>query len=166
MAILTEKKILKPYIKKAAGYVKSSLSSAHVEMNDGKTLQTTIDDLTNNLTHYPIKQSGIYNGQSYYASKFNNGEMILRQRLHLLVAFPNQWGVLWESEKINYGNFAVPFSSAPRVWATNVGDAGFFVESILNTTANSIGHGYLVRPNQLTTPYNLFIDILAIGEWK
>lgn len=50
MAILTGKQILKPYFKKASGYIKSLLSSQHVEMNDGRTLQTTIDTLNKNLT--------------------------------------------------------------------------------------------------------------------
>ena len=38
MAVLTEKQILKPYIKKATGYIKSLLSAQHVEMNNGSPL--------------------------------------------------------------------------------------------------------------------------------
>lgn len=50
MAILTGKEIIRPYIKKSAGYIKSLLSAKHVEMDDGKTLQTTVDEINNNLT--------------------------------------------------------------------------------------------------------------------
>lgn len=166
MPIITGKEILRPYLKIASGYIKSLLPAQHVEMDNGKSLQISIDEINQNFTNNPIKESGLYNGQSYYASKFSNGEMILRQRLRLLVTAPNQWGTLWESPKISYGNFAVPFSSTPRVWGINVGDTGFFIETIMETTANSIGVGYLVRPSQLTAAYNVFIDILAIGEWK
>ena len=49
MSILTEKQILKPYIKKATGYIKSLLSAQHVEMNNGITLQSTVDQINNNL---------------------------------------------------------------------------------------------------------------------
>ena len=54
MSILTGKQVLKPYIKKATGYIKSLLSSQHVEMNDGKTLQTAFDEINNNLMHQYI----------------------------------------------------------------------------------------------------------------
>ena len=50
MSIITGNEIFTPYIKKAAGYIKSLLSAHHVEMDNGKTLQTTIDDIDNSLT--------------------------------------------------------------------------------------------------------------------
>lgn len=49
MSILTGKQVLKPYIKKTTGYIKSLLSSQHVEMKGGKTLQTAVDEINNNL---------------------------------------------------------------------------------------------------------------------
>ena len=50
MSILTGKQVLKPYIKKTTGYIKSLLSSQHVEMNNGITLQSNVDQINNNLT--------------------------------------------------------------------------------------------------------------------
>lgn len=38
MAVLAEKQVLKPYIKKVAGYIKSLLSAQHVQMNNGSPL--------------------------------------------------------------------------------------------------------------------------------
>lgn len=49
MAILTGKQVLRPFIRKTAGYIKSLLSSDHVEMEDGKTLQTAVEDITSEL---------------------------------------------------------------------------------------------------------------------
>lgn len=49
MAILAGKEIIKPYIKKSTGYIKSLLSAQHVEMKKGKTLQTSIDEIDTNL---------------------------------------------------------------------------------------------------------------------
>lgn len=51
MAIIAGKEILRPYIKKAAGYIKSLISSQHVEMSDGMTLQSAIDKINNNLSY-------------------------------------------------------------------------------------------------------------------
>ena len=55
MAIISGKQILKPFIKRASGYVKSLLSAEHVEMGDGSTLQETVNELNSNLTHKYIK---------------------------------------------------------------------------------------------------------------
>lgn len=49
MSVSTGKQVLKPYIKKTTGYVKSLLSSQHVEMKNGKTLQTAVDEINGNL---------------------------------------------------------------------------------------------------------------------
>lgn len=51
MSILSGKEVIKPYIKKATGYIKSLVSSQHVEMNDGKTLQAAVDELDGKLTN-------------------------------------------------------------------------------------------------------------------
>ena len=59
MAVLTGKNVFKPYIKKTTGYIKSLLSSQHVEMDNGKTLQFTIDEISNILTNkFSYKQIG------------------------------------------------------------------------------------------------------------
>lgn len=52
MAILQGKEILNPFIHKAGGYVKSLLSSNHVEMNDGNTLQNAMDHMLDKI--YPV----------------------------------------------------------------------------------------------------------------
>ena len=57
MAVLAEKQVLKPYIKKAAGYIKSLLSAQHVEMNNGITLQSAVDEIHNNLYETKKKMS-------------------------------------------------------------------------------------------------------------
>lgn len=49
MSIITGNEIIKPYIKKATGYIKSLLSAQHVEIENGATLQTAIDEIDNNL---------------------------------------------------------------------------------------------------------------------
>ena len=51
MAIITGKEILRPYLKKTTGYIKSLLSAQHVEMDDGQSLQTAVDEINNNLTY-------------------------------------------------------------------------------------------------------------------
>lgn len=67
MAILTGKEILRPYIKKTTGYIKSLISSQHVEMNNGITLQSTIDGININLIYEE------YNSGVWHVRKWNNG---------------------------------------------------------------------------------------------
>ena len=50
MTIATDSKIIKPYIKTTNGYMKTLLSSHHIETTAGKTLQAVIDELNDNLT--------------------------------------------------------------------------------------------------------------------
>lgn len=49
MAIITGKDLFKPFICRTAGYVKSLLSSEHIEMNSGITLQEATDVMDYNL---------------------------------------------------------------------------------------------------------------------
>lgn len=51
MSILTGTETIKPYIKRASGYIKSLLSSQHVVMKNGETLQTAVDEINNNLAY-------------------------------------------------------------------------------------------------------------------
>lgn len=71
MSILDGKQVLKPYIKKTTGYIKSLLSSQHVEMKDGKTLQTTVEEIDNNLTYLKLPALTILleSGGNYGAGK-------------------------------------------------------------------------------------------------
>ena len=57
MSIIAGTEIVKPYVKKAAGYIKSLLSAQHVAMNNGMTLQSTVDEINNNLSFSYIKSS-------------------------------------------------------------------------------------------------------------
>lgn len=50
MALLTGKQVLRPFLRKTAGYVKALLSSDHVEMNNGDTVQMAVDEINDNLS--------------------------------------------------------------------------------------------------------------------
>lgn len=76
MSILTEKQILKPYIKKATGYIKSLLSAQHVEMKDGKTLQTSLDEINSNLGYeFGSKSIGAGSNEMGYYKKYTDGRL-------------------------------------------------------------------------------------------
>lgn len=72
MALLPETKILKPYIKKAGGYIKSLLSSHHVKMDDDTTLQTTIDTLRLNLNLRLLNAGG---NHDWYYRQWSDGTL-------------------------------------------------------------------------------------------
>ncbi|MCB7303118.1 hypothetical protein [Bariatricus massiliensis] len=75
MSILTGKQVLKPYIKKATGYIKSLLSSQHVEMNDGKTLQSAVDEINNNLNAMSYERLSI---GKWLLKKYSDGSCEMR----------------------------------------------------------------------------------------
>lgn len=64
MSILVGKQVLRPFIRKASGYVKSLLSSEHVEMNSGSTLQETMNEITNNLHTHETLINGKFDTES------------------------------------------------------------------------------------------------------
>lgn len=71
MSIITGKEILKPYLKKTTGYIKSLLSAQHVEMDDGKSLQTAVDEIYNNLMPTAWTKLGTCAGLTCYY-KYNS----------------------------------------------------------------------------------------------
>lgn len=84
MAVLAEKQVLKPYIKKTTGYIKSLLSSQHVEMNNGITLQSTVDQINNNLTLLNSNLTQVYrtdSGGDWTVKKYAGGWCELYIRL-------------------------------------------------------------------------------------
>ena len=95
MSILTGKQVLKPYIKKATGYIKSLLSSQHVEMDNGKTLQSAVDEINNNLTHYIVEQGSNSNGNY---RKWSDGTLEMWGINHFdNISINNKWGTLYNS---------------------------------------------------------------------
>lgn len=117
MAILTGKEIIKPYIKKSAGYIKSLLSSKHVEMDDGNTLQTTINDINNNLTDLRdndstlsviindcIKQENLRNQLSTFANFFlETGKITFLNRCYINNS--TDWGFTIRVGESSFGAF-------------------------------------------------------------
>lgn len=54
MAITDIKKKIEPYVKSATGYIKYLLSSDHVVMDNGKTLQEEVNALNSNLSQLKV----------------------------------------------------------------------------------------------------------------
>ena len=73
MAILTTIKKFMPYVKTTAGYVAYRLSSQAVQMDNGKTLETTVGELNNKLVYKVETGSG--NGINGNYTKWSDGTL-------------------------------------------------------------------------------------------
>ena len=159
MPILTGKEIIRPYIKKSAGYIKSLLSSKHVEMDDGKTLQTTVNDINNNLTYYIVEQETNSNG-TY--RKWSDGTLEMWGLSHFdNISINNKWGVLYNS--------VMQFINLPIISTGDLkGITGVFTSpsaawaSYANSTERLAF--WLIAPSTVTVTGN--IRWHCFGTWK
>lgn len=171
MPILTDKQILRPYIKKTTGYIKSLLSSQHVEMSNGKTLQATIDEISSNSTLRLINVGGNYN---WYYRQWSDGTL-------------EAWRCASESTPINanrpYGSVyytedifwetvdpIVPFQKIETILmgVNKYNNVGLWHVVVRNTDILSNGRVSfsfnLVNPVSISTYASIQVHI--IGRWK
>lgn len=135
------------------------LRSENVEYN-GDTLKKHLDEQK--------MVSGSNSNGNYI--KFPDGTMICTKTVIGTTSITVSWGSLYESPIVPLGDFALPFTETPKVFANNSIPSGktgngFFIEWIDGTTNTSFGSTILVRPSQESkNKYN--IDLFAIGRWK
>lgn len=162
MSILTGMEILRPYIKKATGYKKSLLSSQHVQMSSGITLQTSIDEISNSLTHYIIEQGSNSNG---YYRKWSDGT--LEQWINMTVydqKLQNPYGALYQG--VRYWTYPIPFNSVKTIicghFQYDTGASWGTVAGATATNAALRGIDVVSRPGG----HPCYISAFAIGRWK
>ncbi|MCB7303119.1 hypothetical protein NE683_02010 [Bariatricus massiliensis] len=165
MSILTEKQILKPYIKKATGYIKSLLSAQHVEMNNGITLQSTVDQINNNLTllNSNLGAGGIVESGNGYV-RYRDGTQLCWTAKSATYNYSTAYGSVYHTG-IQYFEFAKAFITRPSITAS-AGSAGLtYVASIrVSSDWKSVG---LIFCNPASTSGLLTdISIIAVGRWK
>lgn len=159
MAVLTGKNVLKPYIKKATGYIKSLLSSQHVEMDNGKTLQFTIDEISNILTNkYSYEQIGntvlkfergvLMQWGAVTLGKASSAGGIVTSTVTLVTPFYNN----------QYHIFLSPYNNGNVTNSYWAGDGG---GNDARTT-----NSFQVGCKNQSTIYEIKFVYLAIGRWK
>ncbi|MCB7303117.1 hypothetical protein NE683_02000 [Bariatricus massiliensis] len=132
MSILTGKQVLKPYIKKTTGYIKSLLSAQHVEMNNGITLQSAVDEINNNLTtlnSYDLNVPvviGYRNNKPVYKliKQFPSTTYNLSINGEIKISIPEIVGKQLIGYTSNlfasYGCYMLPYASAPNRYPTTL----------------------------------------------
>lgn len=161
MSILTGKQILNPYIKKATGYIKSLLSSQHVEMKDGKTLQTAVDEINNNLTYYIVEQGSNSNGNY---RKWSDGTLEMWGRFETLAS---------TNLSANGINYSIVYYHYLPVESVAKGIVFFTTENngllwLSGTTAESNKTRFSYRVYALAnySNLNIVIDWHCVGRWN
>ena len=170
MANLTDKQIIRPFIKKSSGYIKSLLSSQHVEMNDGKTLQTTVDDINNNLTN--LVEEAISGG--WHFRKWSSGTLEVWSHTGQAYAYTasNSYGgwyysndSFWETPNI------IKFTALENIQMTV--DKGYssglwfpvIRYALVNATTGKVEISFnMVNSDNITT--SLIPRVYIIGRWK
>lgn len=165
MSILTEKQILKPYIKKATGYIKSLLSAQHVEMNNGITLQSAVDEIHNNLIDSVIERGGTrYNGYT----KWKSGKLEQWCNAGIAAKTTSEWGGCYISNKMAGLTYSIPFLEPPLVMMNVKGEAndgGWLLQTNAGTSFSTPSY-YIIRGAILSSNATFNISAYAIGVWK
>lgn len=127
-----------------------------------KDSSNNVDTLDNYLSSKTIYDSGSNSNGSWI--KYADGTMICYKRQTFNnVAIATAWGTLYESTKLELGDFPQPF----------VGDypdffimpwQSFFVERAYTGSLTSWGEFWAVRPN--TRTMDVIVSCFAIGRWK
>jgi hypothetical protein len=100
------------------------------------------------------------------AIKFSDGTMICTMERSFQGTCVNTFGILYETEQFDFGNFPIPFIERP-ILSTSISDTtGGFVGAIRNRTKSHIGQANFARPIKLETEAEWGIQITAIGRWK
>lgn len=127
-----------------------------------KDSSNNVDTLDNYLSSKTIYDSGSNSNGNWI--KYADGTMICYKRQTFNnVAIATAWGTLYESTKLELGDFPQPF----------VGDypdffimpwQSFFVERAYIASLTSWGEFWAVRPN--TRTMDVIVSCFAIGRWK
>lgn len=131
---------------------------AQIRTNLGAASASDLATLSSNTPEIITNANGV-------AYKFVNGLMICKKNLTIQnVVCENPWGNLYESQRLNFGNWPVAFTETPQISATIVAGMGGWLEYVTDTTSTVVGAGYFVRPN--TNTASVTIDFIGIGLWK
>ena len=93
--------------------------------------------------------------------------MICTKNIAFNVSF-SQWGNLYESTMISYGDWPVAFknNTIPNISITlENSPSGGIAPGSGNVTATSAGQGRVIRPND-PGDMNVNLSIIGIGLWK
>ena len=97
--------------------------------------------------------------------KFANGMMIIAgKRTFTGISITSSWGSIYESAKIQLGNFSVPFKATPTIIANVIGDVDCLLQYINGTTSSSIGFTFF--SSGVTKTGNITVNFIATGSWR
>ena len=113
------------------------------------------------MNDYIIEQGSNANGKYI---KYGNGAMICYGTNTYSANISNPWGVLYESQLINLGNFPVAFIETPSVTTTISAGRACFLEQI-GPTATGLGSSWFARPDNAGT-VSVSMCYIAVGRWK
>ena len=152
---------LQPYI--TLNYIIKAFQSAGTVANVAIT--KTLSDTDTYSCNYinSIIETGTNSDGSWI--KYNDGTMICYiTKEYNNVNIINSWGSVYESDRIQLGNFPQQFINIPTVTASCVRGSSVFLEA-LSPTNTSIGETWFMRPvsQSNTSPT---ISFIAIGKWK
>ena len=109
----------------------------------------------------PVVESGSNSNGTWV--KWMDGTMICIKYINFGEQNITQvWGNMYESKRLNLGNYAQPFISRPKISIQCLDFS--FTEFAGDATATSFGTCFAVRP--VSSTRNISFDCIAIGRWK
>lgn len=77
-----------------------------------------------------------------------------------------KWGVVWESDETDLGDFPSNFIEKPQISVDNMSGSGGFIECLQETTYSHIGKLWICRPVETEGSVAYTLSIIAKGRWK
>lgn len=138
---------------------------------DNLVLEFQIEEGTTATERTPAKSFGYTSGSNENGSwiKYDDGTLIQYVTKNINFAFSStqKWGVMWESDLTDLGEFPIPFIDAPETLnITNYSSSGGFFESVQDTTKSRIGNAYICRSAETNGNISFHLSIIAKGRWK
>jgi len=143
-------------------YIYASSVPTEIHHSKGAYIRELDTDVLN-LGEVPIVESGSNENGEWI--KWANGFMICTKNRTFQATCQTPFGVLFESEQIDFGYMAQSFIEVPKIFPGNVRRTAM-MEGLYDSTNNHFGRGWIMRPLQETVEQTYTIYLLAVGWWK
>lgn len=115
------------------------------------------------MTDSKIVESGSNENGNWI--KWEDGTMMCCKQVTFTATCNNQWGSMYESEQIDFGEMPQEFIEIPTIVTGNLSRTAL-LEGFQQTTNSHFGFNWIMRPVIDTHSATYEIHLIAFGDWK
>ena len=113
-----------------------------------------------------IVESGSNSNGNWVKFKDGRMECNIEKTVTFNFSLNQKWGIVWESDGTDLGNFPSNFIEKPQISVDNMSGSGGFIECLQETTYSHIGKLWMCRPVETEGSVAYTLSIIAKGRWK